>query len=74
MALLACGDKTALEKIYGQEAPWLLRVAYRIVGQRDIADDVIQDAFHLGLAGSAYLRPQPRVGGVGFTPLHAIAP
>jgi RNA polymerase sigma-70 factor (ECF subfamily) len=46
-AVLACaaGDQTALKKIYEREAPWLLRVAYRIVGRRDIADDVIQDAF-----------------------------
>jgi len=45
-ALLACAeDKTALENIYGQEAPWLLRAAYRIVCQLDIADDVIQDPF-----------------------------
>ena len=36
---------TALENIYGQEAPWLLRAAYCIACQRDIADDVIQDAF-----------------------------
>jgi RNA polymerase sigma-70 factor (ECF subfamily) len=44
--LLVCAeDKTAFREYYGQEAPWLLRAAYRIVCQRDIADDVIQDAF-----------------------------
>jgi hypothetical protein len=43
---MACADdKTALENIYGQEAPWLLRAAYRIACQLDIADYVIQDAF-----------------------------
>jgi hypothetical protein len=45
-ALLArAGDKTALEKIHGREAPWSLRAAYRIVHQPDISDDAIQDAF-----------------------------
>jgi RNA polymerase sigma-70 factor (ECF subfamily) len=38
-------EKTALENIYGQETPWLLRAVYCIACQRDIADDVIQDAF-----------------------------
>jgi RNA polymerase sigma-70 factor (ECF subfamily) len=31
--------------IFEREAPWLLGAAYRIVGERDLADDVIQDAF-----------------------------
>jgi RNA polymerase sigma-70 factor, ECF subfamily len=46
-ALLACaaGDQTGLREIYEREAPRLLGVAYRIVGRRDLAEDVIQDAF-----------------------------
>ena len=31
--------------IFEREAPWLLGGAYRIVGERDLADDVIQYAF-----------------------------
>lgn len=31
--------------IFEREAPWLLGVAYPIVGERDLADDVIHDAF-----------------------------
>jgi RNA polymerase sigma-70 factor (ECF subfamily) len=41
----AAGDETGLKIIYEREVPWLLGVAYRIVGRRDLADDVIQDAF-----------------------------
>jgi RNA polymerase sigma-70 factor (ECF subfamily) len=46
-ALLACaaGDQTGLREIYEWEASRLLGVAYRIVGRRDLAEDVIQDAF-----------------------------
>jgi RNA polymerase sigma-70 factor (ECF subfamily) len=46
-ALLACaaGDEAALKKIYEKEAPRLLRVAYCIVGRRDLAEDVVQEAF-----------------------------
>jgi RNA polymerase sigma-70 factor (ECF subfamily) len=46
-ALLACaaGDEDGLKTIYDQEATRLLGVAYRIVGQRELAEDVLQDAF-----------------------------
>ena len=46
-ALLACaaGDEAGLRNIYEREAPRLLVVAYRIVGRRDLAEDVVQDAF-----------------------------
>jgi RNA polymerase sigma-70 factor (ECF subfamily) len=46
-ALLACAarDETALKKIYEQEAPRLLGMVYCIVGRRDLAEDVIEDAF-----------------------------
>ena len=46
-ALLACaaGDQTALRMIYEQEGPRLLAVAYRIVRRRELAEDVLQDAF-----------------------------
>jgi RNA polymerase sigma-70 factor (ECF subfamily) len=41
----AAGDETALKEIYEREGPRLLGVAVRIVGQRDLAEDVVQDAF-----------------------------
>jgi RNA polymerase sigma-70 factor, ECF subfamily len=46
-ALLACaaGDEAGLRNIYEREAPRLLVVACRIVGRRDLAEDVVQDAF-----------------------------
>jgi RNA polymerase sigma-70 factor (ECF subfamily) len=46
-AVLACaaGDESGLRDIYEREAARLLAVAYRIVGRRDLAEDVIQDAF-----------------------------
>jgi RNA polymerase sigma-70 factor, ECF subfamily len=46
-ALLACAarDENGLRDIYEQEAPRLLAVADRIVGRRDLAEDVVQDAF-----------------------------
>jgi RNA polymerase sigma-70 factor (ECF subfamily) len=46
-ALLACatGDQAGLRAIYEREAPRLLGLAYRIVGHRDLAEEVVQDAF-----------------------------
>lgn len=46
-ALLACaqGDRAALHQIYAREASQLLGVALRIVRRRDLADEVLQDAF-----------------------------
>jgi RNA polymerase sigma-70 factor (ECF subfamily) len=46
-ALVACaaGDQAGLREIYEREAARLLAVAYRIVGQRELAEDVIQDSF-----------------------------
>lgn len=46
-ALAACarGDVGALHRIYVQEAPRLLGVALRIVRRRDLADEVLHDAF-----------------------------
>ena len=45
MLASAAGDETGLKTIYEREARWLLGVAYRITGRRDLAEDVIQDAF-----------------------------
>lgn len=45
--LLACaqGDRAALRRLYVREAPQLLGVAQRIVRRRDLAHDVVHDAF-----------------------------
>lgn len=47
VALAACarGDRDALRNLYDQEAGRLISVAQRIVRQRDLAEDVVQDAF-----------------------------
>ncbi|EWS54290.1 MULTISPECIES: sigma-70 family RNA polymerase sigma factor [unclassified Methylibium] len=46
-ALEACarGERFALRALYEREARWLLGVALRIVRDRDMAHDVLQDAF-----------------------------
>lgn len=46
-ALAACarGERAALRRIYKQEAARLLGVALRIVRRRDLADEVVHDAF-----------------------------
>jgi RNA polymerase sigma-70 factor (ECF subfamily) len=46
-ALAACarGDRSALREIYGREAGRLMGVALRIVRRREIADEVLHDAF-----------------------------
>ena len=46
-ALAACakGDRDALRRIYDQEAGRLVAVAERIVRRRDLAEEVVQEAF-----------------------------
>ena len=46
-AVLACarGERFALRALYEREARWLLGVALRIVRDRALAEDVLQDAF-----------------------------
>ncbi len=46
-ALRACaaGDRAALRGIYEREAPAMIGVARRIVRRRDIAEEIVQDAF-----------------------------
>lgn len=46
-ALEACarGERFALKALYQREASWLLGVAMRIVRNREVAHDVLQDAF-----------------------------
>jgi RNA polymerase sigma factor (sigma-70 family) len=46
-ALEACaqGERTALRSIYERELRWLLAVAQRIVRDRELARDVVHDAF-----------------------------
>lgn len=46
-ALAGCarGDQAALRRIYDQDGRWLLGVALRIVRHRQIAEDVLHDAF-----------------------------
>jgi len=46
-ALRACaaGDRHALQRLYEQDGRYLLGVALRIVRQRQLAEDVLHDAF-----------------------------
>ena len=45
--LFACarGDATALRRLYDHEARWLMSIALRIVQRRELADEVLHDAF-----------------------------
>ncbi|GAA4022092.1 sigma-70 family RNA polymerase sigma factor [Actimicrobium antarcticum] len=45
--LFACarGEQLALRQLYDREARWLLGVALRIVQRRELADEVLHDAF-----------------------------
>jgi RNA polymerase sigma-70 factor (ECF subfamily) len=45
LAGCAAGDRTALRAIYEREGARLLGVAFRIVRRRDVAEEVVQDAF-----------------------------
>ncbi|MGH6609054.1 MAG: sigma-70 family RNA polymerase sigma factor, partial [Burkholderiaceae bacterium] len=58
-AIEACsrGDRNALRSIYEREAQWLLAVAQRIVRDREVAREVLQDAFlQLWQRASTYQR------------------
>ena len=45
--LAACGrgDRAALQAIYQREAPAMIGVAARIVRRREVAEEVVHDAF-----------------------------
>lgn len=47
VALAACarGDRSALRTIYDREAPALIGVAIRILRRRELAEEVVQEAF-----------------------------
>ena len=45
LAACAAGDRAALKSIYDREGPTLLGVATRIVRRRELAEEVLQDAF-----------------------------
>jgi RNA polymerase sigma-70 factor (ECF subfamily) len=45
LARCANGDRSALHAIYTREARWLMGVALRIVRRRELADEVLHDAF-----------------------------
>jgi RNA polymerase sigma-70 factor (ECF subfamily) len=59
-ALAACarGERFALRALYEREARWLLGVALRIVRERDLAEDVLQDAFLDVWQHAATYRPE----------------
>lgn len=47
LALAACakGDRTALRRIFDQEAGRLVSIAERIVRRRDLAEEIVQESF-----------------------------
>ena len=45
LAACAQGNRTALRELYEREARWLMGVAMRIVRNRALAEEVLQEAF-----------------------------
>ena len=45
MARLAAGDRAAFELVYGATSAKLYGIIIRIVGRRDVADDVLQEVY-----------------------------
>ena len=45
LAACAAGNKTGLRQLYDHEAPRMVGVALRILRRRDLAEDVVHDAF-----------------------------
>lgn len=45
LAACAAGDRTALRALYEREARWLMAVALRIIRDRALAEEVLQEAF-----------------------------
>ncbi len=45
LAACATGDRAALRALYEREARWLMGVALRIVRNRSLAEEVLQEAF-----------------------------
>ena len=41
----AADRMTGLEELYVRNAPWALRTAYFLTGDRDLAEDLVQEAF-----------------------------
>jgi RNA polymerase sigma factor (sigma-70 family) len=41
----APGAENVIEELYSSVAPWLRRVAYLMVGQADVAEELVHDAF-----------------------------
>lgn len=57
MPLLAMGQTTALEVLYDRHGGIALALAYRVVGDRSAAEDVVQEAFlSLWRSGARYDR------------------
>lgn len=59
-AVLACarGERFAMRALYEREARWLLGVALRIVRDRELAEDVLHDAFLLAWQGAGTYKPE----------------
>lgn len=59
-AVLACarGERYALRALYERESRWLLGVALRIVRDRALAEDVLQDAFIQVWQHAATFKPE----------------
>ncbi len=45
LAACAAGDRAALKRLYDQEAGRMISVSQRIVRRRELAEEVVQDAF-----------------------------
>lgn len=58
LARCAAGDRLALHEIYRRDARWLMAAALRIVRRRELADEVLHDAFLQIWRKAALFKPQ----------------
>ena len=63
IARAAGGDERAMAALYDRYGQVLYAVAYRIVGQRADAEEVVLDSLRAGVAGGDAIRGRPGVGG-----------
>lgn len=58
LARCALGDRDALARLYQLSAPRLFGIATRIVGRRDLAEEILQDGFLRIWSHAAEYRPE----------------
>ncbi len=58
IARVARSDRTALETLYDRYAPMVLGISLKIIGDRAVAEEVLQETFWQVWQGAATYQPQ----------------